>query len=205
MLDYENKAKAEGFELIIGIDEAGRGPLAGPVVASAVALNNTDFATVIKDSKKMTAIQRRKALHEIYQKAHVGVGIMNAEMIDQKNILQATFLAMQQAVRKLIANLSEEYKASEFSKKICLFVDGNQFKVNLPYVYKTIIKGDSLSLSVACASIVAKESRDQMMRIYDQIFPQYGFRKHKGYPTKHHKEALRKFGQSTIHRKSFRF
>lgn len=205
MLDYENKAKAEGFELIIGIDEAGRGPLAGPVVASAVALNNTNFTTVIKDSKKMTAIQRRKALHEIYEKAYVGVGIMSAEIIDQKNILQATFLAMQQAVRKLIANLSEEYKSSNFSKKICLLVDGNQFKVSLPYAYKTIVKGDSLSLSVACASIVAKESRDQIMKIYDQMFPQYGLKKHKGYPTKQHKEALCKFGQSSIHRKSFRF
>jgi len=205
MLEYENKAKEEGFQLVIGIDEAGRGPLAGPVVASAVAIKDANFISAIKDSKKLSPTQRRKALHEIYDKAHVGTGIMNAEIIDQKNILQATFLAMQQAVRKLIESLSEYQKSSEFTDKICLLVDGNQFKSNLPYAFKTIVKGDSLALSIACASIVAKESRDQIMKIYDQMYPQYGLKKHKGYPTKLHKEAIREFGHASIHRKTFRY
>ncbi len=206
MLEHENKAREEGFRLIVGIDEAGRGPLAGPVVASAVVLKNTHFLSSIKDSKKLTPLQRRKALHEIYAKAHVGTGIINAEVIDQKNILQATFLAMNLAVRKMIENLSNDDKnSSGFVKSICLLIDGNQFKSDLPYAYKTIIKGDSSVLSIACASIVAKETRDQILKVYDRIFPQYGFKKHKGYPTKQHKEALRELGRSSIHRKTFRY
>jgi len=206
MLEHENKALEEGFRFIVGIDEAGRGPLAGPVVASAVILKDTNFFSSIKDSKKLTPLQRRKALHEIYAKAYVGTGIISAEIIDQKNILQATFLTMKLAVRKLIEGLSDDdKKSSDFVEKICLLIDGSQFKSDLPYAYKTIIKGDSSVLSIACASIVAKETRDQILQVYDRIFPQYGFKKHKGYPTKYHKEALREFGPSSIHRKTFRY
>ncbi|VAX35454.1 Ribonuclease HII, partial [hydrothermal vent metagenome] len=174
--------------------------------ASAIILKEDNFISRINDSKKMTPLQREKAFDEIYQKAYVGVGIMDAAIIDQKNILQATFLAMHAAIRKLIETLPSELKNNpDFLKKICLLIDGNMFRTNLPYAYKTIIKGDSLVFSIACASIIAKVTRDRMLIEYDKTYPQYGFKQHKGYPTKKHKEALHKFGHSPIHRKTFRY
>jgi len=206
MLTFEDEARTEGFRLIIGIDEAGRGPLAGPVVASAVALKDNNFSSRVTDSKKLSPVQRRKVFHEIYAKAYVGTGIISAGIIDQKNILQATFFAMQSAVEQLIENLPQAHKNSlNVIKETCLLIDGNQFQSTLPYTYKTIIKGDASVLSIACASIVAKVTRDKILEIYDGIFPRYGFKRHKGYPTKRHKQALREFGYSSIHRKSFRY
>ncbi len=205
MLSFENKAKDEGFEIIIGIDEAGRGPLAGPVVASAVLLHTLSFACVIRDSKKMSALQRTKAYDEILQKAYVGVGLSDEKRIDQDNILQATFHAMTQAVLDLCTKIPQgDIRSPGLTPKVCLLVDGNLFKTALPFTYKTIIGGDAVSLSIACASIIAKVTRDKIMDQYDRRYPQYGFAQHKGYPTLAHKQSIKTFGLSPIHRKTFK-
>ena len=204
MLRFEKKAKRDGYQLIIGVDEAGRGPLAGPVVASAVALRNYKFTSKIADSKKITARQREEAFHEIFNKAFVGVGIMSEAVIDRVNILEATYLAMHNAVNQLIAQVPHPQKEDgDFPEKVCLLIDGHRFKSDLPYFYQTVVKADESIMSVACASIVAKVIRDRILEIYDRIFPGYGFRKHKGYPTVQHKKAILKLGPSLIHRKSF--
>lgn len=206
MLYYENKAKKKGFTHIIGIDEAGRGPLAGPVVAAAVCLKKIKFENKISDSKKLTFRQREKAFEEILLNAHTGVGIINESVIDTFNILKATHLAMTAAVFRLMQKLPLELKGKkDFSKSVYLIIDGNSFVSDLPYVYETIVGGDHLSLSIACASIIAKVTRDRILNVYDQIFPQYGFKKHKGYPTLAHRSALHKYGPSVIHRKTFNF
>ena len=198
MFAHENQAKAEGFDLIIGIDEAGRGPLAGPVVAAAVYINDSNFACRIDDSKKLTHEQREEALHEIIYKCDFGVGMMNENVIDEHNILQATFMAMKAAVLDLSANMPFE------ERTVCLLIDGNQFKCDLPYHSRTITRGDAKSLSIACASIIAKVTRDRLLVEFDKIFPQYGFAKHKGYCTREHQEAIIKHGLSPIHRRTFR-
>ncbi len=205
LLKYENLARSRGYELVVGIDEAGRGPLAGPVVAAAVALKGEEFSSVIRDSKKMSELQRERAHQEIFQKAFVGIGIINESVIDEKNILEATFLAMNNAVRQLfeIHHVPLEGFVRD-PRKVCLLIDGNQFKPEFKYPYKTIIGGDSLSLSVACASVVAKVTRDRILKMYDRIFPEYGFLQHKGYPTASHRKALERFGVSPIHRRSYR-
>ena len=206
MLYYENKAKEKGFEIIIGIDEAGRGPLAGPVVACAVALQNEKFQNKIADSKAISAQAREKAFHEIFDNAFVGIGIVNEKIIDHINILRATHVAMSIAVEQLIVKLRKSEKAqSDFNKKVCLLVDGNSFKSDLPYAYETIVNGDALSMSIASASIIAKVTRDRMLNIYDQVFPQYGFKRHKGYPTVAHRAAIHEHGLSPIHRRTFQF
>ena len=205
MFRFENQARRKGFRLIIGIDEAGRGPLAGPVVACAVCLKKRKFRSKICDSKKINSSQREKAFHEILQNAYLGVGMMNESIIDTENILQATFRAMTQAVHELIARLpSDEKNRSDFDRDVCLLVDGNSFKTDLPYCYKTIVDGDNLSTSIACASIVAKVTRDRILHIYDRVYPQYGFKQHKGYPTRAHRAAIKAHGLSLIHRKTFR-
>jgi len=208
MLYYENKARKKGFQTIIGVDEAGRGPLAGPVVAAAVSLNDKNFNSRIDDSKVITHRQRQEAFHEIFDKAHVGVGIISEAVIDTVNILEATYLAMSMAVDKLIDKLPPpkvmDNTKEEFLKQICILVDGPFFKTELPFHYQTIVNGDALSLSIACASIVAKVTRDRILETYDRVFPQYGFRNHKGYPTRAHKLAIQQHGLSLIHRKTFR-
>jgi len=204
MLYYENQAKKKGFRFIIGVDEAGCGPLAGPVVASAVLLKSRKFQNRIDDSKKITARQREKAFHEIFQNAYVGTSVVNEAVIDSQNILKARFLAMNWAVERLIAQLSKTHTQDGFSGQVCLLIDGNSFRTDLPYSYQTIIRGDNRSLSIACASIIAKVIRDRVLYIYDKVFPQYGFRQHKGYPTRAHREAILKNGFSPIHRKTFR-
>ncbi len=199
MLAHEQKAQADGFELVIGIDEAGRGPLAGPVVAAAVHIHTPHFTYRIDDSKKLTAQQREDCINEIMMNCDFGVGLMNEEMIDKHNILQATFMAMNAAVLDLSQQLPLD------SEKVCLLVDGNQFKTDLPYAVRTIVGGDALSLSIACASIIAKVTRDRLLVAYDKVFPQYGFAQHKGYPTKDHKMAIATHGLSPIHRRTFRY
>jgi ribonuclease HII len=197
VLYYERKFRKSGYDLIVGVDEAGRGPLAGPVVAAAVALSTTRFRNRIDDSKKLTALQRHKAFSEITRKSVFGIGIINEKVIDRVNILEATRIAMKQAVVELIAKLNSDQK-----RCICLLVDGDvRFDVDLPI--NNIIRGDSKSKSIASASILAKVTRDRIMSLYDRIYPQYGFLQHKGYPTKRHRLALKKFGPSLIHRKSF--
>lgn len=204
MLKFENKAKRKGFAVVIGVDEAGRGPLAGPVVASAVKLHTTSFHSRIDDSKKLSPRERQDAFIEIFEKASVGVGIMSESVIDEVNILEATFLAMSNAIEELMPKLSINNNEI-FPNRVCLLIDGNRFKSELPYPFWTIVKGDSLSLSIACASIVAKVIRDRILNCYDQVFPQYGFKAHKGYPTLGHRQAIRKFGTTPIHRQSFHY
>ncbi|MBP9853916.1 MAG: ribonuclease HII [Candidatus Omnitrophica bacterium] len=203
MLEFEQSVKSEGYRWIIGIDEAGRGPLAGPVVASAVAVRHYNFESKIADSKKISPLQREKAFREIFEKSYVGVGIINETVIDDINILQATFMAMNNAVSQLIRSLDKEDEAHDHRTKTCLLIDGNRFKTDLPINYKTIVDGDAKVFSIACASIVAKVIRDRILMAYDRIYPEYGFKDHKGYGTLGHRQAISRHGFSAIHRKSF--
>ena len=188
---YEKKAASSGFLLIAGVDEAGRGPLAGPVVSSAVILP-TEFSVVgVDDSKKLTAARRDRLFDLIRDEAvAVGVGLADHGEIDRLNILQASLLSMKRAVEDL--KIRPDY----------LLIDGI-FTLSCSMAQEAVKKGDSLSISIAAASIIAKVTRDRLMEGYDRDFPQYGFIKHKGYPTKKHREAIQQFGPSPIHRKSF--
>ncbi|MBI5145020.1 MAG: ribonuclease HII [Candidatus Omnitrophica bacterium] len=197
MLYYERKFKRKGYDLIIGVDEAGRGPLAGPVVAAAVALEEAHFRNRIDDSKKLSFNQRENAFREILLKSIFGIGIINEKVIDEVNILVATSLAMEGAVLALLGKIK-----TPSSCRIHILVDGN-VRLNINYPVTNIIKGDSRSKSIACASILAKVTRDRIMSLYGRIYPQYGFSQHKGYPTEKHKEVIKKLGLSQIHRKSF--
>lgn len=197
MFYYERKLKKRGYNLIIGVDEAGRGPLAGPVVAAAVALKTHRFKNRIDDSKKLTASSRERAFREIIKKSVFGIGIVNERIIDRVNILEATRIAMEQA----IASLIEKLKSSK-NNRIHIIVDGN-VNLNITFPYTNIVKGDSKSKSIASASILAKVSRDRIMLLYDKIYPRYGFQRHKGYPTREHRRILKRLGPSLIHRKSF--
>ena len=190
---YEKKAAHRGYRNIAGIDEAGRGPLAGPVVAAAVIWPDRSNAVEgLDDSKKLTPRWRSILYGQIYEKAlSIGIGIVDPPEIDRINILQATLRAMAMAT----ANLSPR---PDF-----LLIDGT-FPIDSVLPQMAIARGDSLSASIAAASIIAKVSRDRMMERYDQDYPQYAFKRHKGYPTKAHREAIRKHGICPIHRRSFR-
>lgn len=197
MLYYERKYKRQGRDLVIGIDEAGRGPLAGPVVAAAVLLATFSFRNRIDDSKKLSAAQRERAFLEITQKSFYGIGILNEQVIDRLNIYQATRVAMEIAVERLLEKLPDPADS-----RLQALVDGNMApRIAIPCL--TIVGGDRRSKSIAAASIVAKVTRDRIMDIYDRVFPQYGFVRHKGYATEVHRKALKKYGRSLIHRKSF--
>ncbi|MDD5130926.1 MAG: ribonuclease HII [Candidatus Omnitrophica bacterium] len=197
MLSYERKLKNKGYDLIIGVDEAGRGPLAGPVVAAAVWLKDFNFAHRIDDSKKLTPAKRKAAFSEIKSKSLYTIAAVNHIKIDQVNILQATILAMQKA----LAGLTKQLTVEEL-KRTFVLIDGNmRFKLDLPY--QSIVGGDGKSLSIAAASILAKERRDQIMSAFHEIYPQYEFNKHKGYPTQLHRDILKTKGPIAIHRKSF--
>jgi ribonuclease HII len=197
VLGYERKLKARGYDLIIGVDEAGRGPLAGPVVAAAVLLKDLRFIHRIDDSKKLTPAQRKAAFFEIKSKSLYAIAAIGHKKIDQVNILQATILAM----HKAIAQLAKQLTRREL-KRVFVLIDGNmRFKLDFPY--QSIVQGDAKSLSIAAASILAKERRDQLMIAYHQVYPQYEFIKHKGYPTQLHRSILKKIGPVAIHRKSF--
>ena len=189
---YETEAYENGFSLICGVDEAGRGPLAGPVCAAAVILPRDLEIEGLNDSKKLSD-KRRRALYDIITEQAVayGIAMVDERVIDEINILQATFLAMRQAVQRL----------SE--KPALALVDGNREPDFGDIPVKTIIKGDSLSANIAAASILAKVTRDRFMEQQDAIYPQYGFAVHKGYGTKAHYEALRQYGASPIHRRTF--
>jgi len=197
VLRYERKLKARGYDLIIGVDEAGRGPLAGPVVAAAVILKSFRFTNRVDDSKKLTAARRKAAFFEIKNKSLYAIAAVGHKQIDRINILQATKLAMQKAISRLFKKLSPAER-----KRAFVIIDGNmRFNLDLPY--QSIIKGDSKSLSIAASSILAKVNRDALMEKYHKVYPQYGFNKHKGYPTPEHRMILRKIGPAAIHRKSF--
>ena len=172
------------------MDEAGRGPLEGPVVASAVIVRDFSFSNVVDDSKKMSAAAREAVFDEILSKCRVGIGVVEPDRIDEINILEATLQAMQEAVMKLGETPDG------------LLIDGNK-SPKLPFRQFTIVDGDAKSFSIACASVVAKVTRDRMMDYYDEVYPQYGFGKHKGYGTDMHMKALKKYGPCKIHRKSF--
>lgn len=202
MLYYEKKAKNKGYSFVIGVDEAGRGPLAGPLVAAAVKLNKTKFNNRIDDSKKLTPSQREDAFGEICQKAVVGLGIINETVIDTINIVNVTKFAMEQAVANLIYVSKRKINKKINKDKVMVLVDGN-LSLSLPFKSKSIIKGDSKSLSIACASIVAKVTRDRIMAIYNKVYPKYSFKQHKGYGTKGHIRAINKHGPCLIHRRSF--
>jgi len=189
---FEKRALEKGFTTIAGIDEAGRGPLAGPVVSAAVILP-ADFSIAgITDSKKLTPKKRRRLYAGIYEQAvAVGVGIIDPAEIDRINILRAALLSMAISVENL--EPTPDY----------LLIDGPApIPSKLPQ--NPIPKGDARSISIAAASIVAKVTRDNLMEVYHQDYPHYGFARHKGYPTRDHKAAIKKFGCCPIHRMSFR-
>lgn len=190
MLYYERKLKKRGKRFIAGIDEAGRGPLAGPVVASAVVLRDFRFTNRIADSKALSRKAREMAYEEIIEKAHVGIGVIGENVIDVINILQAALRAMEMAVYDL--SVKPDY----------LLIDGTSYP-EVPHQKLTIIYGESHSLSIACASIVAKVTRDFIMSYYDTCYPEYGFARHKGYGTKSHFDAIERCGPSPIHRLTF--
>mgnify|MGYP004538342445 FL=1 len=190
-LRYENEAKADGFNIVCGIDEAGRGPLAGPVCAAAVILPEGCIIEGVNDSKKLTE-KKRERLFDVIKETALAYSIATADEkeIDEINILQATYLAMNRAFRGLSI------------KPDMALVDGNR-DPNLGIPTRTIVKGDANSMSIAAASILAKVTRDRFMLEMDKKYPEYQFAKHKGYGTKLHYEMLDKYGASEIHRMSF--
>ena len=191
MWAYEEELFAQGYKLVCGIDEAGRGPLAGPVCAAAVILPPNLEIPGLTDSKKLTDKKRRELMPIIKEQAIAwGIGFASHQEIDEINILQATFLAMERALAELSVK-------PEFA-----LIDGNREKdFGLPV--KTVVKGDSLSANIAAASVLAKVTRDDLMEAQAQEYPQYGFEVHKGYGTKAHYAALTEHGPSPIHRMTF--
>lgn len=189
---YEKQAQTQGFSAICGIDEAGRGPLAGPVFAAAVVLPPGCVIEGLNDSKKLTEKTREILFDEIQNKAvSYAVAFATESEIDEINILQATYLAMTRACKALSP-------AADYA-----LVDGNRMPPNLPVLGETVVKGDALSASIAAASILAKVSRDRLMLQLDSLYPEYQFAKHKGYGTKLHRERLLQYGPCPIHRRSF--
>lgn len=246
MFKEERVFWGEGYEFVVGIDEAGRGPLAGPVVAAAVALrnnqdtrnnnqtnfndpisNNQSFVkslALIRDSKTLSEKQREKMYDFILENFHVGIGICDHKTIDRINILEATYLAMKKAISDLLRAVNNQETRDkiqtnskyqipndkQISKSECqnfrhiLLVDGNKIIPNLSLEQKAIVNGDKTVKSISAASIVAKVTRDRMMREYHEKYPQYQFDRHKGYGTAAHMVALREYGPCEIHRVSFR-
>ncbi|MCP3954051.1 MAG: ribonuclease HII [Desulfobacterales bacterium] len=192
MWKFETEFRAQGFKKIAGVDEAGRGPLAGPVVSAAVILPDDFDVPGVNDSKKLTPRKRDKLYDQILEGATtVGVGIVDNRQIDQINILRAALLSMAQAAGKL--NPTPDF----------LLIDGT-FTTPADTPQKAIPRGDSLSISIAAASIIAKVTRDRLMADYHIRYPEYGFDRHKGYPTKAHKEAIARCGITPIHRLTFK-
>jgi ribonuclease HII len=192
MLLFEGLGYRQGFQAIAGIDEAGRGPLAGPVVAAAVVLPRNHVIPGVDDSKKLTAARRDALYDRIMAEAlAVGVGVSDSQTVDRINILQATLRAMETAVREL--STAPDY----------LLIDGIT-KTSLHIPQKTVKQGDGRSLSIAAASIIAKVTRDRMMAEYDRQYPGYGFAGHKGYGSAAHLAAIARLGPCPIHRLTFR-
>jgi ribonuclease HII len=190
MYEYEQKLYQAGIHYIAGVDEAGRGPLAGPVVAAAVILKKDAVFKYVNDSKQLTEKQRELALIEIKENAlSISIAIGSVEEIDLINIYRATREAMVSAIKKL--SIKPDF----------LLIDAMPMEIDIPA--ESIIKGDTLSVSIAAASIVAKTTRDAYMMEMDKLFPLYQFKNHKGYGTKEHLEAIRLYGPTPIHRKSY--
>ena len=191
MWEIEDSFYDQGLQVICGVDEAGRGPLAGPVCAAAVILPRGLEIPGLNDSKKLSDKRRRELFPQIQKQALAfGIGFASEKEIDAINILQATFLAMERALAQLPV------------KPELVLIDGNREK-DFGIPVKTVVKGDSLSANIAAASILAKVSRDDLMLEMAREYPQYGFEIHKGYGTKAHYDALRQFGPSPIHRQTF--
>ena len=190
-LFFETMARRQGYHAVAGIDEAGRGPLAGPVVAAAVILPEHFELPGLNDSKQISEKKRNELYPLIHEQAlAVGIGVSRADEVDQINILQATLKGMNRAVARL--SVSPDF----------LLVDGIT-RVPTLIEQKTLIKGDSRSLSIAAASVVAKVVRDRIMVAYDRLFPEYGFAGHKGYGSLKHREAVARYGPCVCHRRSF--
>ena len=192
LMEYETKAANQGFRNISGVDEAGRGPLAGPVVAAAVIFSPNIDIVDLDDSKKLSPKKREELFPEIQERATAyGVAVIGHKIIDEINILQAARLAMKQAVDQLnpIPDL--------------LLIDGNQ-KIESSIDQWVIVKGDSKSLSIAAASVLAKVTRDRIMDDYHKLYPQYAFNRHKGYGTKLHRTLIQEYGPCPIHRSKFK-
>jgi ribonuclease HII len=191
LTEYERECYENGFKLIAGVDEVGRGPLAGPVVAAAVILGEGVVIPGVNDSKKLSEEKREYLYEEIKSKALCySIGIVDEKTIDEINILNATYLAMKKALEGL--NHKPDY----------ILLDAVTLKdIDIPQ--KGIIKGDSLSLSIAAASIIAKVERDRIISGYDEIYPNFSFSKHKGYGTSEHIECIKKYGLLPVHRRSF--
>ena len=191
MTEYERKCYEKGYKLIAGVDEVGRGPLAGSVVAAAVILGEGVLIPGVNDSKKLSEEKREYLYDEIKSKALCwSIGIVDEKVIDEINILNAACLAMKKALDGLA------------DKPDYILLDAVTLKdVDIPQ--KGIIKGDALSLSIAAASIIAKVERDRMISAYDELYPHYAFSKHKGYGTREHIECIKKYGLLPIHRRSF--
>ena len=194
MPDFELEllAQSRGFTAVCGVDEAGRGPLAGPVCAAAVILDSSKLIEGINDSKKLSE-KKREALYDVIKENAVAYGIAFAsvEEIEEHNILGATYLAMLRAIENL--NTKADYA----------LIDGNRVPKGISIECETVVKGDAKSMSIAAASILAKVTRDRLLYEYDEKYPEYGFAKHKGYGTAEHMDAIRKHGMTEVHRPSF--
>lgn len=189
---FEKQFREQGYNLICGVDEAGRGPLAGPVFAAAVILPIDCEIEGLNDSKKLSE-KKRELLFDVIKEKAIAYSIASASVdeIEQFNILKATFLAMNRAISGL--NVKADFA----------IIDGNRVPDNIAVNCEVLVKGDSKSMSVAAASVLAKVSRDRLLIEYDEKFPEYNFKKHKGYGTKEHYEAIAKHGICEVHRKSF--
>lgn len=216
--DAENQLITDGYDFIIGIDEAGRGPLAGPVVACAVCLRNPHPSaladilslnkernilkwTFVRDSKMLSEKQRESLFDFIHENFYVGVGICDHKTIDRMNILEASFLAMKKAVTELNRIINKELGIME--KKSIILLDGNKKIPNFSHEQRAIVSGDKFVKSISAASIIAKVTRDRIMLEAHEKYPEYNFSQHKGYGTKLHLDMLQKFGPCKIHRQSF--
>ena len=192
MWEFENRYSAEGYQYICGVDEAGRGPLAGPVVVGIAIMKPESFIEGINDSKKLSEKKREKLYEQITEEAiEWAVGIVDQNEIDEINILNATKKALHMAISNLKV------------KPDRILVDALEHIDTCGVPYTSIIKGDAKVYSISAASIIAKVTRDRMMQEYDEIYPQYGFAGHKGYGTAKHIQAIKEYGPCPIHRKSF--
>ena len=190
--EFEKAAALSGFSCICGVDEAGRGPLAGPVCAAAVILPEGAVIEGLDDSKKLTE-KKRERLYDIIKETAVAYSVAygTLEEIETVNILEATYFAMNRAIEGL--NVKPDFA----------LIDGNRVPCGIKIPCETIVKGDSKSMSVAAASVLAKVTRDRLMLEYDKKYPEYNFKKHKGYGTKEHTELIKQYGPCEIHRLSF--
>ncbi len=211
MWEFEQDTQNKGYKVIAGIDEAGRGPLAGPVVSAAVILPEGFTCPGVTDSKKLSEKKREALFPEIRRQAlAVGIGMADHKEIDRINILQASLLSMKRAVQDLAvgANSLDPNSSDTNSLKSgfllpdFLLIDG-KFTIDMDLPQLAIVKGDSRSISIAAASIIAKVTRDRLMAKLHKTYPQYNFIRHKGYPTKAHRQAIIEHGPCPVHRKTF--